>query len=273
MRKLHAHVHNTQLIFSRLFARNNEQLVRFRCNICGRISETILEKLTREEQTCKCRSTVRQRSIIYLLSRELFKKPLSIPEFPESKHVMGLDMSGAENYAKTLAEKLTYTNTYLHKPPYLDIRNPHSHLDEKFNFVISSDVLEHVPSPVSLAFSNLFRLLKPGGVLFLTVPYTTEQATREHFPQLHQYHLQKQKGVWVLHNVTREGSHQEFRNLCFHGGEGETLEMRVFSETGLINELGHAGFVNIRFHSESYPPYGIHWPQPWSLPITARRPV
>ena len=42
------------------------------------------------------------------------------------------------------------------------------------DFVISSDVLEHVAPPYERALSNLLRLLKPGGLLVLTVPLKPE---------------------------------------------------------------------------------------------------
>jgi hypothetical protein len=64
----------------------------------------------------------------------------------------------------------------------------------------------------------------------------------------------------------------EFDHLTFHGGEGETLEMRVFSKSGLLRELARAGFEDIRIHADACEEFGIVWTQPWSLPITARRP-
>ena len=257
----------------RLFSKSDQASVSFRCNICGRSGKVLPEQMTREEQTCKCGSTIRQRSIIYLLSRELFGGELMIGQFPERKDIVGLDMSGAENYACQLPKKLSYTNTYLHKPPLLDIRTPLDMWLEHCDFVISSDVFEHVPPPVSLAFSNTFKLLKPGGLLILTVPYSTDDETLEHFPELHQYELMRERNRFSLENVTRQGAYQKFDNLIFHGGEGETLEMRVFSENGLIQALSDAGFVDIRMHPEPYAPFGIVWLNPWSLPITARKPV
>ena len=45
--------------------------------------------------------------------------------------------------------------------------------DNKFDFIVCSDVLEHVNSD-SKAFSELARVLKPGGTLLLTIPYDSE---------------------------------------------------------------------------------------------------
>lgn len=58
----------------------------------------------------------------------------------------------------------------------------------------------------------------------------------------------------------------------FHGGEGGTLEMRVFSKSGLLRELTRAGFEDIRTQADTCDESDIAWTQPWSLPITARYP-
>jgi hypothetical protein len=114
-------------------------------------------------------------------------------------------------------------------------------------------------------------LLKPSGVLILTVPYTLEPETREHFPELFQHQItHSADGSTVLLNSTRDGRDQIFKNLVFHGGIGTTLEMRVFSRAGLLGELQRAGFNNVRICDESYPEFGVVWHDPWSLPVVAR---
>lgn len=248
-------------------------VLHFRCNICGRSSRADLRRLTREEPTCRCGSTVRIRALVHVLSSELFGKSLALPDFPSRPDIVGIDMSGAEAYAAKLPGKLGYTNTFLHKPPYLDITNPQAQWLERCDFVMSSDVFEHVAPPVSRVFVNTLRILKPGGVIILTVPYGKHGDTLEHFPELNDYHLEKQGNRRVLLNTTRGGTRQEFDNLVFHGGEGDTLEMRVFSESGVLADLRKAGFEDIRIHREPRHEFGIHWIYDWSLPITARRPA
>jgi len=202
----------------------------------------------------------------------LFGETIALPDFPHRPDIVGIDMSGANTYADRLAKKLGYTNTFLHRGPCLDINNPDVRWNDTCDFVISSDVFEHVAPPVSNAFSNTLRILKPDGVFILTVPYTKSGGTQEHFPDLHAYRVETRNGRQVLINATADGRTQEFENLIFHGGEGETLELRVFSESGVIEELERAGFSNVRIHLEEYPQFGILWPQAWSLPISARRP-
>ena len=251
---------------------DREQSIRFRCNICGRRSQVSAERLTREEASCACGSSVRLRALVHMLTTELFRESHVIPDMPCRKDLVGLDMSGAATYADGLAKRLGYTNTFLHKPPRLDITDPDPQWLGRCDFIISSDVFEHVAPPVGRAFDNVLRLLKPGGVFVLTVPYGKTGDTLEHFPELHEYRIEKRGDRRVLINRTTDGREQEFEALVFHGGEGETLEMRVFSEEGVIGELQRAGFVDIRIHGEPCIEYGILWPQDWSLPITARRP-
>jgi len=247
------------------------EILRFRCNVCGRSARAPLAKITREQPTCSCGSTVRLRALVHLLSLELFGVSRALPDFDYRPDIVGVDMSGANTYAKGLAKKLGYTNTFLHKTPHLDITEPGPAWLENCDFVISSDVFEHVSPPVAVAFKNTLRLLKPGGLFIFTVPYTKRGTTVEHFPELHNYRVESRNGRRVLVNVTADGQLQEFDNLVFHGGEGETLEMRVFSEAGVVEELQQAGFTSIRIHREPCLEYGICWPEDWSLPITARR--
>ena len=61
-----------------------------------------------------------------------------------------------------------------------------------------------------------------------------------------------------------------FNNLIFHGGPGSTLEMRVFSERSLMNELEKSGFKNVAIYGQPFLEYGINWGVDWSLPIAAR---
>jgi SAM-dependent methyltransferase len=263
-----------KLVWKNLFSSSNsrEQQISFRCNICGRIAQVSPSKLTREDVSCRCGSTVRVRAIAHVLSLELFGKSHALPDMPSRPDLIGVDMSGAAILAERLAKRLGYTNTFLHKAPCLNIVAPPEEWLSRCDFVISSDVFEHVGPPVSRAFENTLRLLKPGGVLVLTVPYNTAGDTVEHFPELHRYHIDKRDGKQVLVNTTANGKLQEFDKLVFHGGDGDTLEMRVFSEGGVLSELERAGFTDIHIHREPCPQFGIAWPQEWSLPISARRP-
>jgi hypothetical protein len=114
-------------------------------------------------------------------------------------------------------------------------------------------------------------MLKPNGVLFLTVPYSLEATTTEHFPELHDFSVTALRDHWILLNRTQDGRLQTFDNLVFHGGPGSTLEMRVFNEQSLKDLLRNAGFASIRIAGEACLEYGILPDDPWSLPIAARK--
>jgi len=200
----------------------------------------------------------------------LFGESLAIADFPSyARELAGIGMSDVGHYAEVLPTKMRYINTFLHKEPRLDIQHPDPQHLGAYDFVISSDVMEHVPPPISSAFKNLRAMLKVGGVLILTVPFTMNHETEEHFPDLHDYEVVSRNGRRILINHTVSGQIQEYPDLTFHGGPGRTLEMRVFSEKGVFQELTDAGFGDITAHREPHAEAGIYWKEPWSVPITA----
>jgi SAM-dependent methyltransferase len=201
---------------------------------------------------------------------ELFGQSIALPDFPSKPAIRGWGMSDG-GYTSLLSQKIGYINTFYHREPRFDITTP---LDPKvagsLDFLISTEVFEHIAPPVSPAFENARRLLKPNGVLIFTVPYTLKPETLEHFPDLYQYEIiNPLREKPILKNITRDGREQIFDNLVFHGGPGTTLEMRVFSQNGLLAEFDKAGF-KVRFCSEPCWEFGIYWQQSWSLPIVAR---
>jgi SAM-dependent methyltransferase len=244
----------------------------FQCNICGQMSEVHMTDLQRETRSClACGATLRWRAIIHLLSHTLFGRSLPLPDFPVRPDITGLGMSDWEGYALPLTRKLSYQNTFYHQPPHLDITMLDSARVGTCDFVIATDVFEHIAPPIALAFHNVWRLLKPGGSFILTVPYLKTGMTAEHFPRLHEYTIEQTSSGYILRNRTREGTLETFEDLVFHDGPGATLEMRSFSEQSLLEELRKAGFGAIQVHQEPHFVHGIYWRQDHSRPITARR--
>jgi SAM-dependent methyltransferase len=188
------------------------------------------------------------RSLVEALSIALFGQSIALPDFPHRPDLKGIGMSCWDGYAIPLAQKLGYTNTYYHQEPFFDIRHPPLDWLGQLDFVISSDVFEHIEPPVAIAFAQARRLLKPGGVMIFTVPYVAEVEqpggrTIEHFPNLHDYRVEQVGDRFVLHNTTRTGQIETFEELVFHGGPGLNLEMRMFAETDLVALLNQAGFA------------------------------
>ena len=247
------------------------QKLDFICNVCGTCN-TGVERFGREVPSCSgCRSSVRIRSLLYALSMELFGAPLTVPEFPVLKGLRGAGMTDSESYAQQLAAKFDYRNTYFDREPHLDITELDSRLDGTLDFLISSEVFEHVKPPVEAAFANAFRFLQPSGALIMTVPYAPAGAAVEHFPDFNDAGIVQLRGGPVLVNRTASGEIQIYENLVFHGGHGSTLEMRVLTEAELRRTLTAAGFSEVHFYTENYDPFGVCHKETWSLPFAARK--
>jgi len=249
----------------------------FTCNLCGQ--NNLLSTLRqcapnslREAKTCAgCGSSVRTRSIISLLSHELFGVSLELRDFPTLKGVCGLGLSDSEDYAGQLAGKFNYLNTHLDHQPKLDITNVSSWDGRNYDFIIASEVFEHVSPPAFQAFANAAALLADSGFLLLSVPFSLEATTCEHFPELHDYSVVTLRDSSLLVDRSARGSIQVFDNLQFHAGHGATLEMRFFSESSLRSTLLQAGFSEIEIGEPRFIPFGILSPGNWSLPMIARK--
>jgi SAM-dependent methyltransferase len=244
----------------------SEECLSFTCNICGEKCRERLSTIHSDGSSCPgCGSSSRFRAVIYGLSVGLFGKSLLLQDFPADKRVRGAGMTDWVGYACRLTSKFDYTNTYYHKSPLLDIASRSTLPPDRYDFVLSSDVMEHVRPPVSAALANVLTILKPGGLFVVTVPCYDDERTREHFPDLHDYEVIKFRGELLLLNRTAAGRYQVFDDLVFHGGPGDALELRCFSPTGLAEEMRAAGFVDVRIPNEdpsvgfvhSTPPQGV----------------
>src|SRR5579871_530311 len=205
----------------------------FTCNICGHANAGV-EDSGREGALCAgCGGSMRHRSLVAVLSREIFGVPYSIARLPVLKSIRGLGLSDSDPYARVLADRFQYRNTFLHRDPVLDIAEPGPQEAGSLDFLLASEVFEHVRAPVERAFANALSLLRPEGVLVMTVPYELQGPTREHFPELNDFATVVLRGGAALVNRTTAGELQLFSDLVFHGGRGSTLELRCFSESGL----------------------------------------
>jgi SAM-dependent methyltransferase len=207
-----------------------------------------------------------------IVGRELFGTGEIMPFWGRRPDVTGAGMSDQPTFAHALGRRMTYTNTFYHQEPRLDVRAPGGH-SGRYDLVVCSEVLEHVPPPLEAAWSGLHELLRPGGLLVFSVPYRADAATAEHYPDLHRFEVVEHDGGHVLRNVTAAGVEQEFTDLAFHGGPGETLELRVFGLDDVLRSLAAAGFEDIRVHDEPHLDHGVWWPGRDGWPITARRPA
>lgn len=244
----------------------------FVCNICGgrNVFDTDMD-LDRERPSCTCGSNVRFRWIVHQISLSVFGQSLPLAEFPVRKDIRGIGLSDAPLYASALAQKFDFVNTRYDAEPFFDIADPDCGEAGSLDFIVASEVFEHITPPVQPAFDNLFRLLKPNGFVVFSTPWAPDGDTREHFPNLHDWALAKLKEEFVLVNKTLDGDLEVFDRLCFHGGPGQTLEMRLFSRPALEEHFRLSGFSSVEFATSSALEYGIFFREPWSLPCLVKK--
>jgi SAM-dependent methyltransferase len=181
---------------------------------------------------------------MHALSMSLYGKPTHLVNFPINKQIKGIGMSDWEGYSAMLSEKFDYENTYYDVDPKLDLRDVYD--CEKYSncdFVICSEVMEHVVSPYETVLPNIRRILKHDGTLIFSTPYTNRRLTKERFPGIISYTSAKIDGNWIIVGKGSDGGYQVFdQNIHFHGGPGSVLELRVFSEIEVLNLLHDAGY-------------------------------
>jgi len=211
------------------------------------------------------------RALIHLLSIEIFGQSVVLADFPKLKAIRGLGMSDQPCYAGILNDKFDYTNTYYDREPRFDFTEPHPQLAGSYDFILSSDVFEHIAPPVERACEEVCRLLKPHGFLALTVFCNPDDRMREHFTELNEYRIVPLGDSTVLINRKRDGTLEMRDDLVFHGGKGATLEMREFGMTELRAKLLAAGFREVDFLTENLPDIGVLFDHDVSQPLVARR--
>ena len=221
--------------------------IHFRCNICGQHNEADASSIHREMLLCRnCTSCARFRGIAKAVIGHILKMNPTLAVLSEcssDSSITGIGMSDSDVYAKELSRLFHYTNTFYHTDPYLDIASKTSSLSYRgLDFVICSDVLEHVEGPVDFAIANIFDMLIPGGHLILTVPYVEGFSSIEHYPHYHTAKILEIDGSYALINKRIDGQIELHRNPCFHGGPGSVLEMRIFGEGELMSMLRYHGF-------------------------------
>ena len=246
----------------------------FQCNICGacsRLPKSLIQE--RDGKSClKCGSSKRLRTVAAALSLHLEGGVKILKGAKPNKSIIGFGLSDSILYSRQLSSLYAYQNTFYHRSPYLDITNLTECRYESADFVIASDVFEHIPQPIQVAFDNLYKLLKPGGICIFSVPYSFDVNTSEHFPDLFKYKIKKISGKRVLVNETSSGEVQRFDDLSFHGGRGATLELRLFSLPALLEHFNKAGFDQVSIFEQELPEFGIlNFPNESSFTVVLKK--
>lgn len=125
--------------------------------------------------------------------------------------------------------------------PHMDLQDI-TYPDESFDVFVSADVFEHIPR-LDLALAEIFRVLKPGGVLVSSFPFSP-----------HRRHSQ------ITAEIGPDGEINHLREPEYHGdpvnpGNG----VLVYSVIGwsIFKQLKSIGFSNIRFEMVASARHGV----------------
>ena len=198
--------------------------ITFTCNICTHESLFQPEHYFDPElPSCgTCGSNVRFRWLVQRLSLELFGRSIPLPQFPANKSIMGLGLTDSNSMAGILEQRFTYVNTYLHKEPRFDIARDPSPLG-KLDFLIASEVFEHVEPPVLQAFHNAATILKPSGFVLLTVPWIFDGDIDNQLPEFYDWKLCREPDSWTVLNRRLDGQTEAFNHVAVDGGPGPSF--------------------------------------------------
>jgi SAM-dependent methyltransferase len=220
-------------------------MVSGRCNICGWTGAFLRTEGGREGTLCgNCASSSRLRAVIYWLGKVTGNEGVPLHAWPRNPKIAILESSARGAYPVMLHDKFDYYATEYDpgmiaagKEPrrFADFQNLH-YPGSTFDVVIASDVFEHVRDDAA-GYREIFRTLKQGGTLLLTVPYTHEQ------PE-------------TLRRVDTSGSEDVFlMEPEYHGGGGHTLIYRAYGRD-LLTLLAGMGYAVAHARTE-IPPLGV----------------
>jgi hypothetical protein len=150
------------------------------CPVCA--TTTVFSGFTdnvRESGFCSlCRSYNRQRQMAVMIRRVCSQNSLGAFKFPKTFSIFNTESNGSLHNALKNAANYTCSEYFGPQIASGTLVDGVMHQDlqalgfesDAFNLVLSSDVLEHMPSPY-LAHQEIFRVLKPGGSHIFTVPF------------------------------------------------------------------------------------------------------
>jgi SAM-dependent methyltransferase len=197
----------------------------FDCNICGHTGNELLTGHLENPElpSClRCGSNVRFRWLVHALSSELLGASTPLSRFPEDRSVRGLGLTDPAVIAAGLERCFSYRNTFFDSEPKFDIRSDPSPTGP-LDFLIASEVFEHVTPPVANAFENAAKLLKPSGLLLLTVPWVWDGEGVDVIPALNDWKLAREGDRWVIIDEDVSGHVRRYYDPSFDGRPGICL--------------------------------------------------
>ena len=171
----------------------SERPLPYVCNVCGKLTRTKLLPMSnpavelRENLRCQsCGASNRNRQIATIVCRRLGVRSLAaIATERPGCAIYNTEASWAIHDALKTSPGYVCSE-YLGDRASGEIVEGVMHQDitrtsfegDRFDVVLTSDVLEHVPHPLA-AFREIHRILKPGGSHVFTVPFYQDRAANE----------------------------------------------------------------------------------------------
>ena len=151
------------------------------CNICGYKSLLFLPYLGHRDnaQCVNCGSLERNRLLYaYLLNEtKLMTDNLSLLHVAPDRNTLNkLKECKSLNYIYCDKFEIGYESAYPKGTLNIDITDLSAFKDLTFDYIICSHVLEHVPDDAK-ALKEFYRVLKPGGIALLMIPWDINLAT------------------------------------------------------------------------------------------------
>jgi SAM-dependent methyltransferase len=234
------------------------------CPVCGFLA--VFDGFTdneRETGACSiCAASNRQRQMAKLIRTIYNLKEEGAFCFPTEFNLYNTESTGPLHTALATAiprytcseyfgyhvERGANINGVLHQ----DMQN-FTFLDNQFDLILSSDVMEHIPNPYD-AHREIFRILKSGGRHIFTVPFYPWEALDE------------------VRAIERDGQTEYLNEEMYHSDPVRPEEgILVYTIFGLqmIVTLASIGFI-VSYWNLHDPAQGIIGP--WSIVFDARKP-
>ncbi len=187
-----------------------------------------IETLNFENYNCPfCMSSDRER--LYMIFLERYLK-----EIAHKCSILDFAPSLVFSNKLRVTPKIKYTSADLFRKDVdiqLDICDMKVLMDAKFDFIICSHVLEHVPDP-DKAMREILRIIAPNGKAIIMVPL-----------------------FWDVHSTSEDSRHTTDKLRLQHYGQED--HVRLFSREDFLNRLDLAGFKVEQLRSSDFDPQKI----------------
>jgi hypothetical protein len=231
------------------------------CAVCGHRIDADQGPLHRELQVCaNCGSCPRFCGLAFGVNSLVHDGPPKRPlcDLSESRTVTAIGISDDDRLARVFEEKFSYTNTFFHREPRLDICSKASCSSFRADLIICSDVIEHTVSAPIVPLGNLFQMLTPGGGLVLSAPTFSFDSTIEWYGGVAEMEVSEESGRHIVRWRNKRGTQYVDTDPVFHGGPGQVLELRLISHSELLAVARSVGFVGETLAFA--PEWGYLWP-------------